>query len=184
MKYSRVCQNCLAHSDENEAICPECGTTKTEIVIYGSFHRIFIKSVADRFPNIQNAEIYVNYIVNSILLLFAILIINPLIENSDLFWIIFIMYTVQGVFRTISLKVARLRQLHIYTRIIIYLYAGAGAGNLISYTGKIHKFHFLDFFNPAMLWNELIQGNGMVIIGAVSGIILVRLFYYYINFIK
>ncbi len=184
MKYSRVCQNCLAHSDEKEAICPECGTAKNEIVITGSFYSTLIRSLADQFPKIQNADIFAGYIVNSVLLLFAILIINPLIENSDLLWIIFIMYTVQAVFRTISSRVEKLKRLHIYSRRIIYMYAGAGAGNLISYTGKIHDIHFIDFFSPSMLWNEILQPNGAVIVGAIAGLIFIRLFSYIVSIVK
>jgi hypothetical protein len=184
MKYSRVCQNCLAHSDEEERICPECGTVKYDKLRQGSFYGSAIKYFADKLPNLENAEIYVGFVINTLLMLGAVIILDPLLEASELLWILFLLYTIQGVIKAISLKVTRIRRMHIYTRRIIFFYLGSGLGNFFSYVGKIHSYYPGEFFHPDMLAAELLNNNYLILIGGIAGLLTLRMSVYIFNLVR
>ena len=169
MKYSRVCQNCLAKSDEAEEICPDCGTAKHLRLRHSSIYGSLIKHLANKIPGIDNAEFYVGYVINSLLMLLGILIINPLTDYSRLLWIFLLLYFIRGVVKETSTRVGGLRKLYPLTRILVFIYTGAGFGNLFSHVGKIHNYYPSDFFYPDMIVTELLNNNGLVFYGGVAG---------------
>lgn len=184
MKYSRVCHKCLFKSDREQEYCPECGGAKKEKFIDITIYSLVVNYFAKKFPNVDNVEIFVGYIINSLLLLLVIIIINPLLESSELLWIFFLLYSIQGIIKGISLRLYRFNKLHLISRSIIALYIGSGIGNLISHAGKPHDYYLSNFFYPNILLKELNSGNGLIIIGGLSAVIFIWIIRNLFNFLK
>jgi len=184
MKFSRVCHECGSKSDTETEFCPECGTAKQEKFIDITFYSSVVKYFAKKIPNFDNAEMFVGLIINLLLLLIGIILVNPLIESSDLLWIFFLLYTIQGIAKEISVRVHKLKKLHIVSKGLIFLYIGSGIGNLISYAGKNHSYYLSYFFYPDTLLKEFNNGNGLIIIGALFGIIFMMILRYVYKFLK
>ena len=126
----------------------------------------------------------VSYFINLLILLFGIILINPLLESSELLWIFFVIYSIQGIIKRISLSQLGFNKYHLISRGTIAIYSGAGIGNLISYTGKIHDYHLSNCFYPNILFKEISSGNGLIIVGALSGIMIMIITMYFFKFLK
>lgn len=184
MSYLRVCVNCGTKSERDIKYCPECGVEKqikfSDKTLYGTF----VKNLASKLPFLKNGESLISLILNLLLTFIGLLLINPFLESSKLLWILFFLFSSQGILKEVTGRVEKIKILPEISLVIIYIYLGAGLGNYISYAGKNITIYISDFFYPSMILNEISSGNALIIIGAISGIIFMILFRYIFNILK
>jgi hypothetical protein len=167
MNYSRICHNCLTKSDAELEFCPKCGTEKNDRILNISLFDTAVFYFLRRIPRFKYAEVLVRYILNLVLFLLGIFLYELIFEHSRLLWIFFILYSIPGIMRGISLRFHSLRNLYIISLRFIAAYIGAGMGCLLyhpQHPGLFGDYYPSDYFTPKVLYNELAGGNVFVIV--------------------
>jgi len=180
MSYIKICTNCGIKSDQELEFCPECGTEKQIKFSDNTVYSSVVKYFANKVPKIDGGERIISLLLNLLIILFGLLLITPLIESSQLLWIIFLLIGIQGILKEISNRYSIFKHIHRTSKILIFIYLGAGSGNFVSYAGRNFMYNLSDYFSIEMLYQELFSGNGLVVIGAISGIVILV----FIKFLK
>jgi hypothetical protein len=168
MSYSQICPECGFRSGMNKEICPGCGARKSLNIDESGASAVLYHEVDSSINFIDNPSLYVKILVSLIILFAGIFFLPDFLRNSEAFWIA---YTITNVFTVIKAadKHFKLHGLYFYSLILLVIYLGAGIGNLIAYTGRNTGFKITHYFNPNFLYNQLVYGNPLIIVGAVAG---------------
>ena len=78
--------------------------------------------------------------------------------------------SVYGLIKEVAKSYPQFRILYKTSKLLLFAFFGAGFGNLISHTGKLVYFRFSYYFNLEFLYDQLLFGNSMIVIGIVAGI--------------
>jgi hypothetical protein len=171
MRYSSICSSCGIKSEPTESHCPDCGAEKQEILSKTSFYDSIINLLASRIDFLDNSIILVQLLSRILFLLAGIILIPPFIRDSEFFWLACLVFTIFGITKQIENNFLGTKGIYLFSQIFISSYIGAGVGNLISYTGKMHNYSFSYFFNYEFLLKEISRPNSLVIIGIIVGIL-------------
>ena len=180
--YSSICSNCGAKSDRNEQYCPECGAIKQEIVSKTGFYDSIVNLIASKIDFFDNSVVFAHLILRAIILLIGIIVIPPLIRESELVWLAGIIFTVFGIIKEIENNILNSKGIYLLSKILVSAYIGAAIGNLISFTGRNYNYTLSYYFNYKFLFNQFLNKNALVIIGAIVGIITLGIISYYKNY--
>ncbi|HMN23507.1 MAG TPA: hypothetical protein PKE38_03350 [Ignavibacteriaceae bacterium] len=168
--YPTICQNCGQKSDNDLKDCPSCGSTKAEIVNKVSITQSINDALVDKLSFLDYPQLYITIVSRAIIILFTIFVIPDFISNSEFFWMVIGIFSVYGLIKEVAKTYSRFIVVYKIAKILLFAYFGAGIGNLISHTGRMVYFRFSYYFNLNFLYDQLLIGNSMLIIGACAGI--------------
>ena len=168
--YSTVCPNCGEKSEHELKDCPSCGFEKAEIVNKNTITKSINDSLVGKLSFLDYPQLYVTIIFRLVILLITIFLIPDFIGNSEFFWMVIGIFSVYGLIKEIAKSYAQFRILYKTSKLLLFAFFGAGFGNLISHTGKMVYFRFSYYFNLEFLYNQLLIGNSMIILGTLAGI--------------
>ena len=86
-----------------------------------------------------------------------------------MFWMLYAVGNVFAVIKEIDARFVNLHGIYSLSKALLYIYFGAGIGNVIAYTGRNAGFNFSYYFNPVFLYSQLIYGNALIFFGAAAG---------------
>lgn len=168
--YPTICQNCGQKSDNDLKDCPSCGSTKAEIVNKVSITQSINDALVNKLSFLDYPQLYITIVLRAIIILFTIFVIPDFISNSEFFWMVIGIFSVYGLIKEVAKTYSRFIVVYKIAKILLFAYFGAGIGNLISHTGRMVYFRFSYYFNLNFLYDQLLIGNSMLIIGACAGI--------------
>jgi len=168
--YSTVCPNCGEKSDRDVKDCPSCGSVKAEIVNKVGIFNSINDSLVDKLSFLDYPQLYITIITRVVILLITIFVIPDFIRSSEFFWMIVGMFSVYGLIKEIAKVYPKFRIAYKTTKLLLFAFFGAGFGNLISHAGKMVYYKLSYYFNIEFLYDQLLIGNSMIILGAVAGI--------------
>ncbi|HRN27185.1 MAG: hypothetical protein IT276_01130 [Ignavibacteriaceae bacterium] len=168
--YPTICQNCGQKSDNDLKDCPSCGSTKAEIVNKVSITQSINDALDNKLSFLDYPQLYITIVSRAIIILFTIFVIPDFISNSEFFWMVIGIFSVYGLIKEVAKTYSRFIVVYKIAKILLFAYFGAGIGNLISHTGRMVYFRFSYYFNLNFLYDQLLIGNSMLIIGACAGI--------------
>lgn len=168
--YSRVCPNCGEKSDRKVQQCPVCGTAKLEPATKGSIFKDINDTLVEKLSFLDYPQLYVTVITRLLIMLFIIFVIPGFISNSEFFWMVIGIFSVYGLIKEIAQTHKQFIFVYKICRTLLFAYFGAGFGNLIAHAGRRAYYKFSYYFNISFLYDELIIGNSMIIVGAIAGI--------------
>ncbi len=168
--YSTICPNCGEKSEHELKDCPSCGFEKTEIVNKNSIAKSINDSLVCKLSFLDYPQLYVTIITRLVIMLFTIFVLPDFISNSEFFWMVIGIFSVYGLIKEVAKNYSQVRIVYKTSKLLLFSFFGAGFGNLISHTGKMVYFRFSYFFNLEFLYDQLLIGNSMIILGTVAGI--------------
>jgi hypothetical protein len=168
--YSTVCPNCGEKSDRDVKDCPSCGVAKTEIVNKFGIFQSINDSLVDKLSFLDYPQLYITIFTRAFILLITIFVIPDFISNSEFFWMVVGIFSVYGLIKEIAKSYSRFRIVYKTAKLLLFAYFGAAFGNLISHTGKMIYYRLSYYFNLNFMYNQLLIGNSMILVGAVAGI--------------
>ena len=178
--YSTICANCGEKSERGLKDCPSCGSAKTEIVNRNSISESIKNALINRLSFLDYPQLYITIFTQAFILLITIFVIPDFISNSEFFWMVVGIFSVYGLIKEVAKSYSKFRFFYKTAKLLLFAYFGAGIGNLISNAGKLVYYRFSYYFNLEFIYDQIIIGNSMIIIGAVVGIgfmILTNIFY-------
>ncbi len=180
--YSSICSNCGAKSNNTEQYCPECGALKQEVLSKTGFYDSLVDLIASKIDFLDNSLVFAHLILRTLILLIGVIIIPPFIRESELFWLAGIVYTIFAIIKEIEKNILNSKGIYLISKVLLSAYIGAGIGNLISHTGRNYNYTLSYYFNYKFLFNEILNKNSLVIIGAFIGVISLVFLTYYKNY--
>ena len=168
--YTNICPNCGEKSEHELKDCPSCGFEKTEIVNKNSITKSINDSLVGKLSFLDYPQLYVTIIFRLVILLITIFLIPDFIGNSEFFWMVIGIFSVYGLIKEVAKSYPQFRILYKTSKLLLFAFFGAGFGNLISHTGKMVYFRFSYYFNLEFLYDQLLIGNSMIIVGSIAGI--------------
>lgn len=168
--YSTVCPNCGEKSDREVQQCPVCGAAKLEPTTKGSIIKDINDALADKLSFLDYPQLYVTVITRLVIMLFIIFVIPDFISKSEFFWMVIGIFSVYGLIKEIARTHTQFILVYKISRALLFAYFGAGFGNLIAHAGRMAYYRFSYYFNLNFLYDQIIDGNSMIIVGAIAGI--------------
>ena len=150
--------------------CPNCGFAKTEIVNKVGIIQSINATLVDKLSFLDYPQLYITIVSRTIIILFIIFVIPDFISNSEFFWMVIGIFSVYGLIKEVAKSYTKFRFIYKTSKLLLFAYFGAGIGNLISHTGRMVYYRFSYYFNLNFLYDQLLVGNSMLIIGACAGI--------------
>jgi hypothetical protein len=178
--YTGICPNCGEKSDRDVKDCPSCGFAKAEIVNKVGIFQSINDFLVDKLSFLDYPQLYITIFTRAFILLVIIFVIPDFISNSEFFWMLVGIFSVYGLIKEVAKSYSQFRIVYKTAKLALFAYFGAGIGNLISHAGKLVYYRFSYYFNLEFMYNQIIIGNSMIILGAVVGIgfmILANVFY-------
>ncbi len=168
--YSTVCPNCGEKSDREVQQCPACGTIKLKPATKGSILNDINTFLVEKLSFLDYPQLYVTVITRLVIMLFTIFVIPDFVSNSEFFWMVIGIFSVYGLIKEFAKSYNQLIIVYKISRTILFAYFGAGFGNLIAHAGRMAYYRFSYYFNISFLYDQLLNGNSMIIVGAIAGI--------------
>jgi len=109
--------------------------------------------------------------ISILVFLAGFFLLPDFIKNSETFWLFYIVSVIYGFIKQIDKSIEKIHGIFTVSKIILWGYMGAGAGNLISNTGKILHIPFSYHFNPCFIYKQFSSGNPLILLGFVTGIL-------------
>lgn len=170
MRFLTICSNCKVRSSSLERYCPECGEEKGEDIGKRSFFTSIYDDINEKYDLSPDTWILLQIIFRIVLFVAGVFLIPAFIQESELFLIVLYIYAIFGIIKEVERRIAKLRGIYLFAKILVAAYIGAGSANIIFYTGKNHHITLSYFFNLEFLWEEISKGNVLVLIGIISGV--------------
>lgn len=168
--YSTVCPNCGEKSERENQYCPACGAAKLEPATKGSLLKDINDALVEKLSFLDYPQLYVTVITRLVIMLFIIFVIPDFISNSEFFWMVIGIFSVYGLIKEIAQTHNQFLFVYKICRTLLFAYFGAGFGNLIAHAGRMAYYRFNYYFNIRFLYDQLFNGNSMIIVGAIAGI--------------
>lgn len=170
--YTITCPNCGERSDREVRDCPNCGLEKAEIVHRNSITKSINDMLVDRLAFLDNPQLYVTIIFRLIFILITIFLIPDFISDNEFFWMVIWIFSVYGLIKEIAKSYHKFIIVYKISKLFLFAYFGAGLGNLISHAGKLVHYRFSYYFNIKFLYDQILIGNSMIILGAIFGLMV------------
>jgi hypothetical protein len=168
--YSNVCPNCGEKSESDVKDCPSCGFTKEEIVNKVGIFQSINDSLVDKLSFLDYPQLYILIVTRAFIILFTIFVIPDFIRSSEFFWMVVGIFSVYGLIKEVAKTYSQFIILYKAAKFLLFAYFGGGFGNLISHAGRMVYYRFSYYFNLEFLYDQLLVGNSMIILGAIAGI--------------
>lgn len=168
--YTNICPNCGAKSEKEFQQCPSCGAIKLESATKGSIFNDINTFLVEKLSFLDYPQLYVTVITRLVIMLLTIFVFPDFVSNSEFFWMVIGIFSVYGLIKEFAKSYNQLIIVYKISRTILFAYFGAGFGNLIAHAGRMAYYRFSYYFNLVFLYDELIIGNSMIIVGAIAGI--------------
>ena len=168
--YTNICPNCGAKSEKEFQQCPSCGAIKLEPATKGSIFKDVNDAFVDKLSFLDYPQLYVTVITRLVIMLIVIFVIPDLISNSEFFWMVIGIFSVYGLIKEFAKSYNQFIIVYKISRTLLFAYFGAGFGNLIAHAGRMAYYRFSYYFNISFLYDQLLNGNSMIIVGAIAGI--------------
>ncbi len=178
--YSTVCPNCGEKSERENQYCPACGAAKLEPATKGSLLKDINDALVEKLSFLDYPQLYVTVITRLFIMLLTIFVIPDFISNSEFFWMVIGIFSVYGLIKEFAKAYNQFIIVYKISRTLLFAYFGAGFGNLIAHAGRMAYYRFNYYFNIRFLYDQLFNGNSMIIVGAIAGI-GVMIFYNYMK---
>lgn len=178
--FTTVCPNCGEKSENDIRQCPACGTIKLEPANKGNILKDINDVLVEKLNFLDYPQLYVTVITRLVIMLLTIFVIPDFISNSEFFWMVIGIFSVYGLIKEFAKSYNQFIMVYKISRTLLFAYFGAGFGNLIAHAGRTAYYRFSYYFNIRFLYDQLLIGNSMIIVGAIAGI-GVMIFYNYMK---
>ncbi len=179
--YTIVCPNCGEKSEKHVQYCPVCGTEKSEPATEGNLFKDINDALVKKLSFLDYPQVFVTVFTRLVIMFILINIIPGFISNSEFFWMIIGIFSVYGIIRESAPSYKHGILVYKVCRTLLFAYFGAGFGNLVAHAGTMAYFRFSYYFNPGFLFDQLITGKFIIIVGAIAGIGVMILYYKFRN---
>lgn len=175
--YSSTCPNCGEKSDPEIQYCPVCGAAKSELVTEGSIFKDINDKLVEKLSFLDYPQLYATVITRLALMLIVIFVIPDFISNSEFFWMVIGIFSVYGLIKEVAKTYKKFIIVYKICRTLLFAYFGAGFGNIIAHSGRMAHYRFSYYFNINFLYEQLLNGNKMIVVGMIGGIGIMILYY-------